>query len=1014
MIRDILSRHDRVALHLAIITIGDDVHILTPMADMNLEKFLLFQLHQYGITELLQEAANLANALDYLHNRLQAGDQVYFYHRDLKPSKILIYSTSPSSEYHRVGRWKITDFDLSFVKKPEGHLAVRGFVTRTTDQQSWIPGPYQAPEVCVNDGADFRSNIWSFGCILVRLLSSKLDAARGLMWLDELRCKDVDKVSAYEHDYFYRGDPPNLNPHIKEWINDLPRRTDGYNEEFLSCCRDFLLSTLKVDKYERSSAESVARQLQQLTKLLMPRPGPLFDREVYPNDSVYDESSRHLLHTSGISGQVVTEDPTFCGYTPGPQPVTGSKSASECCPHNPKHKAHVAQPADRWDWVEKLQTFGYNAQEINDILLERARDAPWIYFEPEKFYIPLMSTTHHIRRCCHFLGERRQQGSTSDSMDTLQTGIDLAVDRYETVKAVEELCGICGISPKTRITTDWLGSASFTEGNTAMAVTYSLPTDKCHETRASTIIGRISGALKGFQDAASLLQLKCLCCDSFTVIRHGGWRSEVDGVAAGEVVSLGFHLVANLAQALEQSMGKNTPSPRQILSASSAILRLISPEFEVAHGRSDMGASLHLGALAVQFLCLGFMSYVQAHIGPLEPFFLDTPISRVVLLGLDEDNKYPKLVAKLVDITCLGDMTRGPVWMFFRHRNSEGNQAFKRPCEPPSERCDIMGQMCDILDTWGPGNVVYRGDEMSCPIAVQIGGGFIFSDDDLKCHWAREINESTILRDLDPRGLLRIGALVSENDSCRLDEKACRNESVNVLEYLGTSTTSWVRSQRQIGVQAGQHGMCQYSEVWNKQRGISIKEAALTRTNEELLQYMTEPWGVQVSYCTGVARRVLLRTTVAHLLRTFFNSPDEHIDEFKRQLRESSRSVQAIHSWIKGLPQKSGQQILGIIRTILNTLKPTGLDPTGKYLCVAWPFDGDTTRCLKVPLGVGTPGLKSLRIHMILPLLHISLWNVSRQSMSNARRLEKPAMKTYACSKQLLLEQYVTGQIPGH
>lgn len=145
--------------------------------------------------------------------------------------------------------------------------------------------------------------------------------------------------------------------------------------------------------------------------------------------------------------------------------------------------------------------------------------------------------------------------------------------------------------------------------------------------------------------------------------------------------------------------------------------------------------------------------------------------------------------------------------------------------------------------------------------------------------------------------------------------------------------------------------MCQYSEVWNKQRGISIKEAALTRTNEELLQYMTEPWGVQVSYCTGVARRVLLRTTVAHLLHTFFNSPDEHIDEFERQLRESSRSVQAIHSWIKGLPQKSGQQILGIIRTILNTLKPTGLDPTGKYLCVAWPFDGDTTRCLKVPLG---------------------------------------------------------------
>ena len=288
--------------------------------------------------------------------------------------------------------------------------------------------------------------------------------------------------------------------------------------------------------------------------------------------------------------------------------------------------------------------------------------------------------------------------------------------------------------------------------------------------------------------------------------------------------------------------------------------------------------------------------------------------------------------------------------MFFRHRKSDEMQSIGGLCDPGSQRCDIMGQMCDILDTWGPGNLLFRGNEMGRPVAVQIGGGFIFSDDGLKCHWAREIKESTRLRDLDPRGLIRIGALVLKNVSCWLDEEACRKESVNVLEYLGTSTTSWVRSQRQIGIQGGQYVVGQYCETWNKQRGVSIKEVALARPDEELVQYMNEYWGIQVSYCTGVARRVLLRTTVADLLRSFLNSFEHYILCFEAQLRNNSLRLKDIQRWIKNLPQKPRQQILNVIRTILDTLKPTGLDTTRRYLCIAWPFEGDTTRCLKVPL----------------------------------------------------------------
>jgi Isocitrate lyase family len=34
--------------------------------------------------------------------------------------------------------------------------------------------------------------------------------------------------------------------------------------------------------------------------------------------------------------------------------------------------------------------------------------------------------------------------------------------------------------------------------------------------------------------------------------------------------------------------------------------------------------SFHFYSLATQFLCVGFVSYIQAYIGPFNPFFLDT------------------------------------------------------------------------------------------------------------------------------------------------------------------------------------------------------------------------------------------------------------------------------------------------------------------------------------------------------------------------------------------------------
>ena len=59
----------------------------------------------------------------------------------------------------------------------------------------------------------------------------------------------------------------------------------------------------------------------------------------------------------------------------------------------------------------------------------------------------------------------------------------------------------------------------------------------------------------------------------------------------------------------------------------------------------DISYMLHLCALAVKFLCLGLLSYSQAHVGAIHLFFLDTSQRSVLLRGTIE--KHIKIMVTL-------------------------------------------------------------------------------------------------------------------------------------------------------------------------------------------------------------------------------------------------------------------------------------------------------------------------------------------------------------------------------
>ncbi|KAE8145028.1 hypothetical protein BDV25DRAFT_165533 [Aspergillus avenaceus] len=267
LLRKSLSQHDRIVPFLATISIGKDFNILSPLADMNLEEFLLEghrRVSGITVSELIKEAANLAGALAFLHTGLDSNPPgLECCHMDLKPSNILVFlGTAPEL---KVGKWKISDFGISIFQTRERAdqtaTTVTEFVDTLTQRQEprLAMGPYQPPD----GGASPLSDVWSLGCILTRILAFGLGGVDEMKRLDQLRSTEHDGISPYVDDYFHRGAPAELNPHIKNWLTDLPCHYE-YNASFLNECKSIVASMLALKRDDRPPAKAVKARLLSL------------------------------------------------------------------------------------------------------------------------------------------------------------------------------------------------------------------------------------------------------------------------------------------------------------------------------------------------------------------------------------------------------------------------------------------------------------------------------------------------------------------------------------------------------------------------------------------------------------------------------------------------------------------------------------------------------------------------------------------------------------------------------
>ena len=117
---------------------------------------------------------------------------------------------------------------------------------------------------------------------------------------------------------------------------------------------------------------------------------------------------------------------------------------------------------------------------------------------------------------------------------------------------------------------------------------------------------------------------------------------------------------------------------------------------------------LHLCSLAVQFLCLGFLSYTQAHSGAICPFFLDSPQKCIELHGnQDVMENHVQIRVELMDLSCMGDMLKSSVLAF------SIQDAQRMTPSPKSYKFDLLASPEDLMDTWGPGRFVITSSSYS-------------------------------------------------------------------------------------------------------------------------------------------------------------------------------------------------------------------------------------------------------------------------------------------------------------
>jgi hypothetical protein len=264
---------------------------------------------------------------------------------------------------------------------------------------------------------------------------------------------------------------------------------------------------------------------------------------------------------------------------------------------------------------------------------------------------------------------------------------------------------------------------------------------------------------------------------------------------------------------------------------------------------------------------------------------------------------------------------------------------------------------------------VISPDDPDSYLGIQVGGGTIFSVASAytvtssskpipRFHWtpgairSMQADHQRVLK----ADLIRIGTIATVNSSCAIDERESFNSSTPAFEKLGIQDTVWLHDESQIGISGGQYVLAQYNRTKHRRAGTTLKTSMLDDVRNQFYlarDVLNDLSGVQVSFCTGVARRVPLRVLMADLM-PIVAEITPHDQAIWAQLNDKEQGIQALRSgaltdWFKTLSPDQANFIDQLIGKVLLMLERTGVNEEGNELTVAWIYRRPPYRCFKIP-----------------------------------------------------------------
>ena len=606
------------------------------------------------------------------------------------------------------------------------------------------------------------------------------------------------------------------------------------------------------------------------------------------------------------------------------------------------------------EWMQELLDLGYTTQSLVLLHLDDFFDRPWIRPggtldlldspEPSESLIGPQVDFHRADCPHHLLTGNTIDASRLPSTTSLVTSEHFSRPELHQ-RIVSRICGLAGlhnfiVPPRLEDQLDCEttqgGAIRFSNDKTQCSVRY--PADFPYMSRC---IDQVCKAM-------AYLQVNGLCCNSWTIV---GTRLNARDSPVVELHSVSFQVVKDLQDALRDlNLNAITLATREVFRQfmgdyDQSYLMQMLDDTEASHFFLDEPPivsehyTMGLTAIAVQVLSLSLVSYACAHVGILQLEFLLEGLQQVALLGCDTTSLM--VVMSLQRLSCLGDMLKQPLRTFSIYERDQFFRDYVLLRSENEERRDLIALPENLIDTFGGSIIIAEVANLDLCLAIAIGGGLVTPTPGsiTKFHWSQDYylkNTQCFSREQT----MTIGQL-EKNPYCTRDSATLLRGVSPYLHHLGTCRPYWELSEAEVGIQTGQYLNLTGTMTLDKRPGVPLKQHLLANLQVHLWDALERPYGIQISECTGLVKRVPLRIVLADTLSPFVESqrplPSRWVE--LKDVHDILQALQAstFKSWYDSLPDKELRaSVFDILSRQMVALRPTGVDNEKKYLVVAW------------------------------------------------------------------------------